>query len=109
MKQWTGAQRAFDIKAFYKNNDNYAAAQWLFHQHFKMNHNNPVPSVHAIKTWVKNFEETGSALKKKASGERKKHPYAGKNIETIRATLEQSPQHSAWRHAASLNISDRSL
>jgi hypothetical protein len=27
-----------------------------------------VPSVHAIRTWVRNFEETGSALKKKPSG-----------------------------------------
>jgi hypothetical protein len=25
-----------------------------------------VPSAHAIRTWVRNFEETGSALKKKA-------------------------------------------
>jgi hypothetical protein len=27
-----------------------------------------VPSAHAIRTWVRNFEETGSALKKKPSG-----------------------------------------
>lgn len=27
----------------------------------------PVPSCHVVKTWVENFEETGSVLKKKPS------------------------------------------
>jgi len=27
MESWTGAQRAFAVKSFYKNNDNYVAAQ----------------------------------------------------------------------------------
>jgi len=30
------------------------------------------------------------------------------NIDTVRDALEQSPQSSLQRHAASLNISDRS-
>jgi transposase len=107
MDQWSGAQRAFAIKAFYKN-DSYAAAQRLFSRHFQINPNNPVPSAHAIKTWIKNFEETGSALKRKPPG-KERSIRTPENIETVRAALEQSPQRSMRRHAASLNISDRSL
>jgi transposase len=81
MDQWTGAQRAFAIKAFYKNNDSYAAAQRLFRRHFQINHNNPVPSAHAIKTWVKSFEETGSTLKGKPPG-KERNIRTPENIET---------------------------
>jgi hypothetical protein len=51
MEPWTGAQRAFAVKAFYKNGD--------------IHRNRAVPSAHAIRTWVQNFEATGSTLKKK--------------------------------------------
>jgi len=108
MDQWSGAQRTFAIKAFYKSNDNYATAQRLFHWHFQINRNNPVPSAHAIKTRVKNFEETGSALKRKSPG-KERSIRTPENIETVRTALEQSPQRSVRRHAASLNISVRSL
>jgi len=30
MESWTGAQRAFAVKSFYKNNDSYVAAQREF-------------------------------------------------------------------------------
>jgi hypothetical protein len=30
MDSWTGAQRAFAVKSFYKNNDSYVAAQREF-------------------------------------------------------------------------------
>jgi hypothetical protein len=55
--RWTAAQHAFAVKAFYKNN-NYSDAQRLFSRHFNINRSNSVPVAHAIKTWVKNFEET---------------------------------------------------
>jgi transposase len=106
--QWTGAQRAFPIKAFCKNNDSYAAVQRIFRRHFQINRNNPVPSAHAIKTWITNFEETGSALKRKPPG-KERSIGTPENIETVSTALEQSPQRSVRRHAASLNISDRSL
>ena len=32
---------------------------------FNLGRHGQVPSKHAIKSWIKNFEETGSALKKK--------------------------------------------
>jgi transposase len=64
MGSWNGAHGAFAVEAYYKNNDSYVSAQRVFGNHF----NNPCndgPSAHAIKTWIKNFEETGSTLEKK--------------------------------------------
>jgi len=59
MESWTGTQRAFGVKSFYKNNDSYVAAQREFRKKFRIHRNSKVPSVHAIKTWVNNFEEIG--------------------------------------------------
>lgn len=57
-----------DIKAFYKNNNNFEVARQEFHHHFNLGHHDPFPSAHAIKMWVMNFEETDSAMKKKPPG-----------------------------------------
>ena len=65
MEPWTGAQRAFAVKAFYKNNDSFVIAEHEFRREFGIHCNRAVPSAHAIKTWVQNFEATGSTLKKK--------------------------------------------
>jgi len=65
MEPWTGAQSAFAAKAFYKNGDSFVIAQREFRREFGIHHNRAVPSTHAIKTWVGNFEATGSTLKKK--------------------------------------------
>ena len=72
MEKWTGAHCAFAIKAFKKIEIVLCMAS-LFFFFFSLHHleiypNNPMQSAHTIKTWVKNFEETGSALTKKRSG-----------------------------------------
>ena len=65
MESWTGAQRAFAVKSFYKNNESYVAAEREFRKKFGTHRNSKVPSSHAIKTWVNNFEETDLTVKKK--------------------------------------------
>jgi len=65
MEPWTGVQRAFAVKVFYKNGDSFVIAQRKFRREFGIHRNRAVPSAHAIKTWVRNFRATGSALKKK--------------------------------------------
>ena len=66
MESWTGAQRAFAVKSFYKSNDSYVAARREFSQEIRDSSKEyKVPSAHVIKTWVNNFEETGSTVKKK--------------------------------------------
>ena len=65
MEPWTEAQRVFAVKAFYKNSDSFVIAQREFRSEFGIHRNRAVPSGHAIKTWVRNLEATGSTLKKK--------------------------------------------
>src|SRR5215475_5597171 len=64
MEPWIGAQRAFAVKAFYKNGDSLVIAEREFRREFGIHRNRAVPSAHAIKTWVRNLEATGSTLKK---------------------------------------------
>ena len=49
MESRTGAQRAFSVKSFYKNNDSYVSAQREFRKKFGIHRNSEVPSAHAIK------------------------------------------------------------
>ena len=65
MESWTGAQRGFAVKSFYKNNDSYVSAQREFRKKFGIHRNSKVTSAHAIKTWVNNFEEIGSLLRRR--------------------------------------------
>jgi transposase len=43
-------------------------AKHEFQREFGILHSRAVPSAHTIKTWVWNFEATGSTLKKKGGG-----------------------------------------
>jgi len=65
MEPWTGAQSVFGVKAFYENSDSFVIAQREFRREFRIHRNRTVPSPHAIKTWFRNLEATGSTLKKK--------------------------------------------
>jgi hypothetical protein len=65
LEPWTGAQRVFSVEAFYKNGDNFVIAQREFRRELAIHRNRAVPSARAIKTLVRNFEATGSTLKKK--------------------------------------------
>jgi hypothetical protein len=65
MEPWTGAQGAFAVKAFYKNDDSFVIAQLEFRRQFGIHRNRAVSLPNAIKTWVRNFEATGSTQKKK--------------------------------------------
>ena len=84
MESWTGAQHAFAVKSFYKN-DSYVSTQREFRKKFWIHWNSKKPSAHAIKMWVNNFEETGSTVNKKCG-----------SVKTVRA-----PQNIAcWVWAA---------
>ena len=52
MEPWTGVQRAFAVKALYKNGDSFMIPQREFRREFGIHRNRAVPSAHAIKTWV---------------------------------------------------------
>jgi len=82
MESLTGAQGAFAVKSFYKNNNSYVATHGS-------HRNSKVLSAHAIKTWVNNFEETSSTVKKK--GGSVKTVRTPQNIDAVRASFEQIP------------------
>jgi hypothetical protein len=91
MEQCSGAQRALTVKEFHKSNDRLEAARRLFRIQFNLQRHDPVPSAHAIKTWVRNFEETGSALKKKPPGGIRS-ARAPDSIAGVRTALIRSPK-----------------
>ena len=63
-----------------------------------------VPSKHEIKTSIKNFEETGSALKKKPTG-RPRSARTPQNIEAVRISVLRSPRRSVRKLAAAVRLS----
>jgi hypothetical protein len=104
MEAWTGAQRAFAVKPFYKNSDSFVIAQREFRRELGIHRNRAVPSSHAIKIWVRNFEATGSTLKKK--GGVVKTVRTRENIAVVREAIETSPHRSVRRHSVSLGLSE---
>jgi hypothetical protein len=52
MEPWTGAQHAFAVKAFYKNDDSFVTIQHEFRREFGIHCNRVVRSAHAIKTFL---------------------------------------------------------
>jgi hypothetical protein len=107
MEPWTGAQRAFAVKAFYKNGDSFVITQREFRRGFGIHRNRAVPSAHAIKPWVRNFKATGSALKKK--GGSVKTVRTPENIAVVKEASGRSPHRSARCHPASLGLCEASV
>lgn len=105
MLRWTNEQRAFAVKAFYKNADSAVGAQRAFRREFNLLPRDPVPSANAINLWVRNFEETASATKKRGGSERTAR--TPENVNRVREALTRSPRKSAKRHSIELGLSDR--
>ena len=103
MDQWNGQQSAFAIKMFYKNNDSLEVSQ-EFRRFFNSGRHGRVPSKHAIKTWIKNSEETGSALKKKPTG-RPRSARTPQNIEAVRVSVLRSSRRSVRKLVAAVRLS----
>jgi len=58
-----GEERAFAVMACYQNGESLVWARREFRTHFNVPRDRPVPTNHAIKTWVANFEVSGSTSK----------------------------------------------
>jgi len=107
MVSWTGAKSAFAVKPFYKNNDSYVAAQREFRKQFGIHRISKVPSAQDIKTWVNNFEENCSTVKKQGGSVKTVH--TPQNIDAVRASFEQIPRRSVVRHSKKLGLSESSV
>jgi len=89
MGPWTGVQSVFAVKVFYKNGDSSVIAQREFPREFAIYRNRVVPSAHAIKTWVRNLEATGSTLKKKGGSVKSVERW----LQTARVTQSSDAQN----------------
>jgi hypothetical protein len=107
MEPWTGAQSAFAVKAFNKNSESFVIAQREFPREFGIYRNGAVTSAHAIKTWVRNFEASGSTLKK--NGGSVKTVRKPDNIAVVREDIERILHCSAYLHFVSLGLSEVSV
>jgi len=109
MEPWTGAQGVFAVKAFHKDGDSFVIAQREFRREFGIHCSRAVPSTHAIKTWVRNLESTGSTLK--TNGGRVKTVRTPENIAAMRDAIKriQNLHHSARRYSVSLGLSEASV
>jgi hypothetical protein len=107
MESWTGTQHAFAVKAFYKNSDSFVITQHEFQREVRIHRNRAVPSAHAIKIWVQNFEVTDSTPKKK--GGSVKTVRTPENIVVVRAAIERRPHCSVHRHYVLLRLSEASV
>ena len=104
MELWTGAQHTFAVKTFYKICDIFVITKFEFRREFRIHRNCAVPSAHAIKTWVWNFEAIGSTRKKK--GGNVETVCIPENIAVVREAIERSQHRSARRHCVSLGLSE---
>ena len=97
----------FAVKAFYKNGDSFVIAEREFRREFGIHRCRAVPSARAIKTWVRNFEATGSTVKKKGCSV--KTVRTPENIAAVREAIGRSSHRYARRHAVSLGLSEASV
>jgi hypothetical protein len=67
METRTGTQLGFTIRACYRNGKYFRESPGLFRHCFEIHHNDLVLLANAIKKWVKNYEETVSALAKQTN------------------------------------------
>ena len=107
MEPWTGAQGAFAVEAFYKNGDSFVITQREFRREFGIYRSRAIPSAHAIKTWVRNLEATGSTLKTNSGSV--KTVRTPEIIAVVREATEKSPHRSARRHSVTLGLFEASV
>ena len=106
--KWLGSHRSFVVETFFTNSGSITATQRLFRTHFKLGRHDPVPSRNTILLWIKNFRKNGSALKRRSTG-RPRTSTTPENAMAVKASVQQSPQRSARKHAAALRISATSV
>jgi len=108
MERFTGEQRAFCVKAYYKNGDSCIVARRLFRARFNLHDLNQCPSETAIRLWVKKFEASGSTLNAKPTG-RRKSIRTEENVAEVAASVRRDPQQSSRKRSAELGLARTSL
>lgn len=108
MASFTGAQRAFCVREYYRNNDSLTISQRKYCNHYSIRHKNEAPSIHLIKKWIEKFEKTGSTLNQPRSG-RPRTSRDPENVERVRASVREQPSLSTRKRSSVLNVPRTSL
>lgn len=105
--RWNSKERAFAVEAYFSNECSVIATQRASRNHFNLAPLDSVPDRKSIVTWVTTFRQTARVTRRRTGVPR---PFRSlDNIETVRASILQSPQRSARKHASALGLSDRSV
>jgi len=108
MSEWTTAHRASAVETFFKWHESYVTTIRAFRKHFAIQPRKPVPTETTVRLWVRNFREKESVNKTKPPGP-KQSVRTPQNIERVRVAFQNSPRRSVRKHAASMNINERTL
>ncbi|TLM65355.1 DUF4817 domain-containing protein, partial [Acinetobacter baumannii] len=108
MERFTGADRAFCVREFYKNDNSATVARRKFREHKGLHNFDDTPTLQTIKNWVAKFEETGSTLDKPRLG-RPRTSRTEQNIDTVTQSIRENPTQSTRKRARALNVSRTSL
>jgi hypothetical protein len=99
----TVTHRAFGVKAYLKNNESMVKTRCLFRRRFSIHRNVSVPSKITINSWVLNFRETASAIRKRPLG-RPRTLRTPENVNRVWAAVLQSLWRSARRQSVALQL-----
>ncbi|CAK9805748.1 hypothetical protein ANTPLA_LOCUS4647 [Anthophora plagiata] len=108
MERFSGADRAFCVHEFHKNNDSAVISLRKFSNHHDLHDINQAPSVSLIRTWVRKFEETGSTMDKPKSG-LPKSSRGNENVESVRQSVCAIPDSPVRKRTSPLNVPRSSL
>jgi hypothetical protein len=65
---WSGEQHFYVVEEFIQNGSSPIMTQHAFHIRFALGRRDPIPDKKTIHSWVSNFRQIGSLLKRKSTG-----------------------------------------
>lgn len=108
MERYTGAERAFCVRAYYENNKSIIIARRLYRLEHDLHDLSQVPSANIIRKWIKMFETTGSTIAIKSSG----RPVSARTadiVQRVEHSVRENPQQSTRKRSQALNIKRTTL
>lgn len=103
MEKCSGIQLAFAVKAYYTHGQSFVRVKRAFRLHYHLPPRSPVPSNKAIRTWVLNFESSGSTSQKIGGSVRTAR--TPQNIKAVRNSVNASTRTSLRLRSLNLGLS----
>lgn len=108
MEPYTGAQRAFCVRAYYENNKSVIIARRLYRREHGLRDIGEGPSANVIRKWIRMFETTGSTVTIMDRG----RPVSARTpdiVERVRVSVQQNPQQSTRKRGQALDVKRTTL